>query len=173
MTGLIQTYAKWRNLVILIVTIILINILLAFTLGQNPEFKPLDLQFCYTPVEAYARVSGYTDYVRSMYVLMELTLDILYPVIYSVALCCALFLFYRRPKLAQLPLLLIILDWIENGFIVFILISYPKKRDWLVQMASLFTSLKWTLIAICVILLLSGAVRLLFKGKDKNTRTDI
>lgn len=173
MTGFIQTYATWRNVLILIGIIALINILLVLSFGQNPDFKPLDLQLSYTPEEAYAWISGYSDSERSMYLLIELTLDILYPVVYSFAICFALFLFFGKPKLAQLPLLLIFLDLIENGFIVFVLLNYPTKHDWLVQMASFFTSSKWTLAAISFTLLLLGAIRFLFMRRKGNTQPEV
>jgi hypothetical protein len=159
----ISKYARWRNVLILLGLVVIINILLGLSLQGNPNLKPLDLQFSYSPEKANELISAYSDKERSLYLLIEVTLDIAYPIIYSLCLSFALFLLYNNMRLAKLPLFLILLELFENAGIVILLANYPHQHPWVASVASVFTSLKWTLAVLCLLLVLAGFVRLALK----------
>lgn len=158
MSPFILKYAKWRNVLILLSLIVVINILLALSLGNNPKLKPLDLEFSYSPSKAYEMLAMYNEHERSIYVLVELTLDILYPIIYSLCLSFALLLLYGKMKLAKLPLFLVVFELLENACITLVLVNYPHQHPWIIQIASLFTSMKWILALFCVATILVGGL---------------
>ena len=83
---------------------------------------PLDLYFSYSPDQVYKYLSGLGAKGRIAYAKMELTTDLLFPVVYSLALTVALVIGARRilPSDSRLqyllffPLLIVIADWCEN-----------------------------------------------------------
>ena len=123
--------------------------------------RPPDLYFFYSPdqVHDYLAVLGAEG--RRAYTRMALTSDLAFPVIYSAALSMALVLFLRkwlpsaRRYLSLFPLLIVIADWGENLFLAVVLAAYPEPLDGVVRIASLFTSLKWVLVALTLLVLLS------------------
>ncbi len=51
--------------------------------AANNSVLPLDLMFFYTPAKAFAMIEKYADAGRAVYLKIELTADILYPIIYT------------------------------------------------------------------------------------------
>ena len=123
--------------------------------------RPLDLYFSYSPDQAYEYLSGLGAKSRSAYARMELTTDLLFPVVYSLALTVALVMAARRVLpadsrlryLSLFPFLIVIADWCENLSLVTVIHAYPEQRDTIVTAASLFTSIKWNFLIIVVITL--------------------
>ena len=163
MSKFFQKYATWRNVALLLALIALINGLLFWSFSSNPELNPLDMQFSYSPEKAYEILSEYSDNERSRYILVELTLDVLYPIAYSLCISFVLFLLYKSSRIAKVALLLIAIDFAENILIVVLLTYYPIKLPIIVSFASFFTSMKWMVIAISAMLLVYGLVKKLFK----------
>lgn len=163
MSKFFQKYATWRNVAFLLGLIALLNVLLFWSFNSNPELNPLDMRFSYSPEKAYQILSEYSDDERSRYILVELTLDILYPIVYSLCISFVLFLLHKSTRIAKVPLLLIAIDFAENILIVTLLSYYPTKLPTIVSFASFFTSMKWLLLLICALLLVYGLVRKIFK----------
>src|SRR3990172_5003926 len=44
---------------------------------------PIDLQFFYTPAKVYGMIEAYGEYTRAFYRNVELTVDIIYPIVYT------------------------------------------------------------------------------------------
>lgn len=171
MDSFIIKYAKWRNVLVLLGLVVIINILLAMSLGGNPNLKPLDLQFSYSAEKAYELLAAYNDKERSLYMLIEVTLDIVYPVIYSLCLSFTIFLLYANSRLARLPLFIVLLELFENAGIVTLLANYPHQHATIAEIASIFTSLKWTLALICLLLIIIGFIRkAINRGKNELTQ---
>lgn len=168
MSPFILKNAKWRKVLILLGLVVLVNLLLALSLGGNPNIKPLDLQFSYSLEEAYKMISAYSEQERAVYILVELTVDIIYPIIYSLCLSFALFLLFGKMTLAKLPLFLALIELIENACIVTLLVNYPHEHPGLVGFASVFTSLKWILAVTCLLLVIVGGTLRLLKSKSNN-----
>jgi hypothetical protein len=101
----------------------------------------------------------------------ELSADIVYPFIYSILFSSILFFFVKKVNLLEkpfgkvifLPFLTLALDWIENVFIVSILINYDSHPTNLVTIASIFTLLKWSSIGLILLSFLGLLGCLIFK----------
>ncbi|SDX76258.1 hypothetical protein SAMN05518855_1020131 [Paenibacillus sp. CF384] len=135
----------------------------------------LDLRLSYSADKAYAIIGAYSDAGRSFYVTFTLAADYIYPIVYSLCFSLLTTVIYRRafaPKswLHQLPLLIyitLLLDYLENACILTMLTNYPDRITFIAQAGSLFTTLKWTMAAISILLLLFGIVMLIVKRLRK------
>jgi hypothetical protein len=112
---------------------------------------PLDLMPGYSAAQAYSAISAYNEDGRVFYLLIELTVDLIYPIIYSLFFSLTILYFLRRnaaqrPGLARLALLpfgALICDWAENAGIVTMLLTYPAQQPVVGVVTGLLTSLKW------------------------------
>jgi hypothetical protein len=123
-----------------------------------PNTSIIDTLFFYFPDQLYRMISEYGSKGRSLYIAVELTVDLFFFIVIAAFLC--FFLIWSSSKnyaktlkiefLVFLPLLLIVANCLENGGIVWMLIFYPKKFFYLALLTSFFTFLKWILIISCL-----------------------
>jgi hypothetical protein len=124
---------------------------------------PLDLYLSYSPDQAYEYLGGLGAEGRIAYAKMELTTDLLFPVVYSTALIVALVMATQRilPPDSRLqylrffPLLIVIADWGENLSLAVMIRTFPDQFEAVATAASLFTSLKWTFLILVVMTLVT------------------
>lgn len=140
---------------------------------------PLDLYFSYSPDQVYKYLSGLGAKGRIAYAKMELTTDLLFPVVYSLALTVALVIGARRilPSDSRLqyllffPLLIVIADWCENLSLAAVIHAFPDQLDAVSTAASLFTSIKWTFLILVVMTLVTvGALVVTKQFRDSSAR---
>jgi hypothetical protein len=135
--------------------------------------QPLDLYFSYTPAHAYALIGEYGEAARNFYALFEMTADVAYPLIYTLLLCTLIGHAwkivieekFRYAVLIFVPFLTLFFDLCENICIVSLLKNYPTPVDWLVNLSSIFTSLKWITVVLCLVVLVVGMGTRIAKGK--------
>jgi hypothetical protein len=128
------------------------------------DIRPLDLHFFYSPDQVYAHLAMLGADGRSAYVSMALTSDLVFPVIYAMALSVALMLALRQllpassrfRYLCLFPFMTVIADWCENMGLAVVTRTFPGRADGMVRFASAFTSLKWLFIAFTVLLLFTA-----------------
>ena len=128
------------------------------------DIKLLDLHFSYSSVQVYEHLAALGKDGRSAYTCMLLTSDLAFPVIYSLALSVALMLIQQKlfppdsrfRYLCLFPFLIVIVDWCENLSLAFVTRTFPEPIDWIVSFASFFTSLKWTLVVLTILMLLTA-----------------
>jgi hypothetical protein len=121
--------------------------LMAFSKGT----KPLDLRFFYSPDEAYTLLKDLGGQGRLFYTMVELTADILFPLTYTLLLCCLIVYLgkqvpFRRATtrtLLLLPLLTLLFDYAENACILSLLIHYPYRQEGVAWAGAFFTGMKW------------------------------
>ena len=124
--------------------------------------RPLDLYLSYSPDQAYEYLAVLGVEGRSASISMALTSDMVFPVVYAMALSVALVLVLRKRLLLSgrlrylclFPFLIVIADWCENLCLAMVMHAFPERADALVRAASLFTSLKWMFIALTILVLL-------------------
>ncbi len=127
---------------------------------------PIDLLIGYNPVRIERMIAAYGAEGRAIYARGELTTDLIYPIIYSLLFCVILSLLFRnRPnalfrRVNLLPLVILLLDLLENACIVYLLGHYPSTSITVASLCSLITNVKWAVSAIVVGLTLYGLVRL-------------
>ncbi|MFZ5367624.1 MAG: hypothetical protein ACOZCE_05285 [Spirochaetota bacterium] len=116
--------------------------------------KALDTLFMYTPEEARETLACLGP-LLGRYRLVELSLDLVYPVVYSLFLSMVLTALLRNTPLDQkllwyLPILAWFSDLLENLGIVTMISLYPEVPRPLAAAASLCTSMKWIFVGMSV-----------------------
>jgi hypothetical protein len=123
----------------------------------------LDLRHHFTEDEAFAVLSRYGDEERRLYVRLEIV-DFLNPLAYGALF--ALVLAYLLPRafsatspmrrLALLPALAVLMDFLENAGLMTMAATYPERWPRLGTAAGLFNAAKWSLVATCIGLAATG-----------------
>jgi len=143
----------------------------AYEIGN---IKLLDLHFYYSSFQVYEHLTALGEDGRSAYTCMALSADLVFPVIYSLALSVALMLTLKKlcppasrfRYLCLFPFLIVIIDWCENLSLAFVVQTFPEQVAWIVSFASFFTSLKWSLVVITVLMLLTAITIQAFNRKS-------
>jgi len=174
MLALLSRWATRRTVLILLALELLFNIAVlpvaeARIKAGSGGVGPLDLRPGYSAAQAYSAITAYNEDGRAFYLLIELTVDLVYPVVYSLFFSLTILYFLKRtaaerPGLARLALLPfggLLCDWAENAGIVTMLLTYPAQQPVVGRLTGLLTSLKWIFAALsllAVIFALGSAV---------------
>jgi len=185
-----QLDAKIRGLstprrVLLLVIIYIAASVVIFNFGFIPAISQLsqgfdipDNTFNYTPEYLYRVFSIYGEEGQGLYRSFLLLLDFIYPVLFAFTISILLAYLFERliPKARFLylsPFVALLLDYLENIFMVTLLLNYPAKLIALARITSVITTLKLILVnllfAITLIALASVLMKALYKkfGKPK------
>ena len=146
-------------------------------LAANNSVLPLDLMFFYTPEQAFGMLDKYGEAGRSVYFRIELTADIIYPIIYTLFYGLLLSWLFQRAfkpdnsmqRWNVIPVGAWFFDMLENVGIVTMLATYPAKSAILAWLTMIFGSLKWGIFAVTVLLVLIGLVRAAMNRFRKQT----
>jgi len=148
-------------------------------LAANASVTPLDLMFFYTPDKAFAMIEKYGEAGRALYMKIELTADIIYPIVYTLFYGLLLSWLLQRgfkpdskmQKYNIMPVGAWFFDLLENVGIVSMLAMYPNQPAILAWLTMIFGSLKWLSFAVTIILVLVGLIRAAMNGFRKQTET--
>lgn len=132
--------------------------------SESGGFGPIDLKFGYTPEEAYRMVEAYGERGRKRYAIIELTVDLLYPLVYATLLALVMTYGLRRSlrpdhplqKAHVLPYGVVLADYAENVGIVTMLLRYPARHESVAWLTSIFTVIKWLGFGTSLIVALAG-----------------
>lgn len=149
---------------------------LVFVLGIFPYFaaetsaaQPIDLAFHYSVEQVYEWIESYGDEGRSRYMIGELTIDLLYPVVYTCLFAGLIGWLTNFEQgghyrwLAALPASIWLFDLIENLGIVTMLYNYPQQLVQVANVTSWVTSIKWSLAFVVIAVTLLLVIRLIAK----------
>lgn len=150
------------NLIILSCLVILFNILLSSFL---PADQALDLKFAYSVKEAYEAIGMLDLETRKIYRLGIWALDLPYMIIYGLLFSGILFKIWEKKKMMLIPLGVVLLDLFENLMVLRILKLYPIENEALATFASFFTTGKWLLVGVMVLMILFGLIHKFFDRK--------
>lgn len=122
----------------------------------------LDMRMSYTPEEAYQLFSALGNTGRQAYRTLHLVPDMLFPITYALlfAFTGAWFMVRLLPLehplqwLILTPLISGLADILENLSLVVSGLVYPNRIDWLAQVASLLTKIKFALMPIGLVFLI-------------------
>jgi hypothetical protein len=136
-------------------------------LAANNSVLPLDLMFFYTPAAAFAMLEKYGSSGRELYTKIELTADIIYPVIYTLFFGLLISWLFQRAfhpdstmqKWNVAPVGAWFFDLLENVGIVAMLSLYPSPPVFLAWLTMLLGLIKWAFAFLSVGLVLVGLVR--------------
>jgi hypothetical protein len=127
----------------------------------------LDLhQKGYSPDEAYGVLERFGEAGRNYNLKVIIPVDFIFPLSYGLFYFIMLTLLFK-PLLAGkswliglVGVLACFTDWVENIFIMFLLLNYPQRLDGVASMASNLTLAKGMLIMLSMLLVLVGLVLL-------------
>jgi hypothetical protein len=136
---------------------------------------PIDLQIFYTPDKVYKMVESYGEAGRASYRTFELTVDILYPVVYTLFFSLAITWLFQRgfastssmQKYNVVPFGAWFFDLLENLSIVSMLSVFPSTPAALAWAAAIFTFVKWFFAGASIILMVVGLVKAGMNGFKK------
>jgi len=143
-----------------LIALYLVFVLVLFpALAGDGEVAPLDLMFSYSAEEAYQQIEAYGPTVRHNYAISALTLDVAYPLTYSLMFSVWLTLLIKgKSKLVctirMLPFVVLLMDLLENSGIVIMLLNFPTRLDSVATATSVATSLKWVFAGVVILLTL-------------------
>lgn len=131
-----------------------------------PRFDTLDLQSSYSPEKAYQFIDSYGEEGRQYYAIIELTLDVIYPLLSALMFSSLTIYLFRRvfplhsfwQKLPLLGLVVMLVDYLENTGILVMLLNFPRRLDPVAQIANIFTVTKYALSNAELVLMLLGII---------------
>jgi hypothetical protein len=125
------------------------------------ETRTLDARFWYSPTDASDFLCGIGPDGRRIYAVTELTLDILFPLVYG-SLFAALIIQVYAPErgkfLLLVPLLAAVFDVLENITTAYLAWQYDGRTSPIARGAAVFTATKSALLLLSLILIVIGAV---------------
>ena len=143
--------------------------------AANQSVTPLDLMFFYTPDQASEMMNRYGEVGRSVYLKIELTADIIYPIastlFFGLLISWLLQRGFRPDHKIQnfnvAPVGSWFFDLIENAVIVPMLLIYPTQSAILAWLAMILGTVKWAFAFMSLGLVLIGLVRAAMNGFRK------
>jgi hypothetical protein len=126
------------------------------TLGHDN--KLLDSRRWYTPAEARNLFERLGKSGRNLYALTELTLDLVFPLIYG-SLFCLLTASLARAQwawLVTIPLFAALSDLVENSIVAYLAWSYAGQESSLAWLAAAVTLIKTILLGLSLLILFAG-----------------
>ncbi|OZG70634.1 hypothetical protein BTA51_25045 [Hahella sp. CCB-MM4] len=135
----------------------------------------LDTYFFYNADVVYRILAEYSEAARQSYMLGAVTVDVIYPVYYSVSL--SLLLTYvikplssgkdRIQYLRLLPFLPMVADFAENVLLSKVFSAWPVRLDWVADIAGYATLIKWSGLAVVFVVILLLAIINLWLSRFK------
>ena len=137
--------------------------------------QPLDLMFFSTPNKLFAMIERYGDSTRMFYRNVELSLDILYPIIYTFAFGLLISWLFQRgfkpdhkiQKWNVVPVFAWFFDLLENVGIVTLLSVWPSQPVALAWVTAILTMVKWFFAFLSFGLIFLGLFRAAMNGFKK------
>ena len=162
----------WRVVILLIAETLMMFYIMPLAaaimaLAANNSVMPLELMFFYTPAQAFEMMDKYGEAGRSIYLRIELTADIIYPIIYTLFFGLLLSWLFQRAfkpdsqmqKWNVMPLGAWFFDMLENVGIVSMLMMYPSQPEIMAWLTMLFGAFKWGFFVVTMGLVLMALVR--------------
>ncbi len=142
--------------------------------GGQGGIQPLDLMIGAAPEKIFGMIERYGEFGRPFYRNVELTVDIIYPIVYLFFFGLLISWLFQRGfastssmrKYNVMPLGTWFFDLLENINIVTMLSMYPAKPVALAWLLMALTSIKWAFAGASILLILFGFVMAL-KNKFK------
>lgn len=145
-----------------------------FILKANNEIlKPLDLRFSYRPEDVSEFFSLLGKNGRVIYKLGIITLDSVYPFVYTLLLISVLSFLLKKIVnksskylyLSMLPVVVLLFDFTENLNTLSMLKHFPEIPVSSVRFGSVATSLKWTFLILNLFFIAATASYWLYKSQ--------
>jgi len=134
--------------------------------GGKGGIQPLDLMMLATPEKIFGMINEYGEFGRPFYRNVELTVDIVYPIVYLFFFGLLISWLFQRGfspsspmrKLNIMPLGAWFFDLLENLVIVVLLSVFPSQPVPLAWTLTVLTTIKWAFAGVSILLILVGLV---------------
>jgi hypothetical protein len=134
--------------------------------GGQGGIQPLDLMIFATPEKIFGMIERYGEYGRPFYRNVELTVDIIYPIVYLFFFGLLISWLFQRgfaskspmQKYNIVPLGAWFFDLLENICIVTLLSIFPSQPAGLAWLLTVLTAIKWTFAGASILLILIGLI---------------
>jgi hypothetical protein len=169
--AMLTRWATRRNVLLLVALQLIMNAaLLPLSAARlsilSGGVGPLDSRFGYTAAQAYAALNAYGPAGREFDLRSEVTLNLVYPIIYSLFFSLATLYFLQRAaparaalaRLALLPFAALVADYLENAGLALLLVTFPAQLPAVAAATGLLTTAKWILQGASLVLLGLSAV---------------
>lgn len=148
------------------------SLLVSLTGLANPTF---DVRFAYSSQDLLHALPSYESEARYLYAISEVTLDFIFPLLYTAFLIGIMAWLYCSAfppnsalhKLVYLPFGVLLADLLENLSLTGLLLAYPPALITLARAASVFSLTKWLLSALVMLFIFAGLVSFLFTWMRK------
>lgn len=170
----------WRVLILLVLDGLMMGYIMPvasaiMALAANNSVMPLDLMFFYSPAKAFAMIEKYGEAGRAIYMKIELTADIIYPIVYTLFYGLLISWLMQRAyksdspmqKYNLMPVGAWFFDLLENAGIVLMLTMYPSQPAALAWLTMIVGSFKWLFAVGSIGLSLFGLVKAGMNGFRK------
>lgn len=170
----------WRVIILMVADALMAGYIMPaagaiMALAANNSVMPLDLMFFFTPQQAFEMIEKYGEQGRAIYLRIELTADVVYPIIYTLFFGLLISWLFQRgfkpespmQKWNMMPVGAWFFDMLENLGIISMLSMYPAQPVALAWLTMIMGSLKWAFALISIALILVGLVRALLNGFRK------
>lgn len=168
--------AKTGNVLILFLACLLFTgIVLPWANGELKSIangiSGAELPFSYSTEQVYTLFKSYGSQGREWYTFMQLTIYVVFPLIYSVLISLLILMLYGKLLLKEkfikvlflIPAVALLADYIESMCLVLMLVNYPYKLEVVSRMANMCTQAKWILLLLSMALTIIGAILLLVR----------
>jgi hypothetical protein len=166
--NLLERYATWPVVTLLFALFLLCQLgfqMRGKALGLGTQ--TLDVRFGYSPEEARDFFQSIGERGRKIYGWTQLTLDILFPLVYGALYAMLIIHVYPRETaryLTLVPALNTVSDLLENVTNAYLSLQFDGRASPLTRGASIFTMVKIVLLALSLMLILIGAVWSLWRS---------
>lgn len=174
LNGISKKFHAWAKGWLVIVLMLLDMFFMGFVMpligglmksGTGLE-QPLDLMFFSSPEKTFAMIERYGEFGRPFYRNVELTVDIIYPIIYTLAFGLLISWLFQRgfksdsnmQKLNVFPVGAWFFDLLENLGIVTMLSMWPSQPSVLAWLTTIITMIKWVFAGGSMVLIVVGLV---------------
>jgi len=178
-----HAWAKgWRVMILFLAEALMMGYVMPVAAGimalaANNSVLPLDLMFFYTPERAFEMIEKYGEAGRTIYWKIELSADIIYPIIYTLFYALLISWLFQRgfkpdskmQKWNVMPMGAWFFDLLENVGIVSMISMHPSQPAILAWITMLVGLLKWAFAFVSIGLVLIGLVRAAMNGFRKQT----
>lgn len=173
LANFLDRVANWKMLILLLALYIsfpaywLKNAESTINQLAGKAIGPIDLTIGFNPGRTLRMVADYGPKARAYYAQTELTVDVAYPLIYSLLFAVILTLLFRRKSykpvawVTLLPFVSLLFDYLENAVIVSLLTTYPTQSTALAVLCEVAKLAKWLSFGLTAVLILYGLFRLI------------
>lgn len=174
--SMLNKLANWKVIAVVAVLFVVFDLVFLplLTTPAGESVPVLDVRFWYTPQQAEEGIAQYSAEARRASIIGHLTIDLVFPVIYSLLLSLLLIVVFRRTapehlrQVSLFPWRAALADIFENLGLVAMFSLHPVHFPLLSWITTIFTALKWLQLGFSLLVLVIGIILLFIKRSESS-----